>query len=285
MSVQLTERNEPYSHWEYSDENNQCRLRIVPERGGLITEWLSNGREVLYFDLDRFQQTVKSVRGGMPILFPICGDLPRSILRLPQGEFSLNQHGFARDAIWEINLLNDHKGFSLTMNDSPQTIASYPYFFSLAIEVRPSKNTLEIKSIVHNRGEENMPFSFGIHPYFKVTDLTEVSIAGLPDICFNHLQKEESLTSKQIEKLSEGVDFLSNGKGPFYLKDLLTGTTIEMKYLYPFNNVVVWTDPPRNMVCLEPWTSPRNSLNSGEQTLFLNPREYKELICTFLVSQ
>jgi len=45
---------------------------------------------------------------------------------------------------------------------------------------------------------------------------------------------------------------------------------------------VVWTDPPRRMVCLEPWTSPRRSLINGEKRLFINPGSFKELRCRFV---
>ena len=32
----------------------------------------------------------------------------------------------------------------------------------------------------------------------------------------------------------------------------------------PWNLAVFWTDPPRSMVCMEPWTGPRQSLISGD---------------------
>jgi len=61
------------------------RLRVVPRRGGLVTGWLCHGpwgeREILYFDADRFADPSKSVRGGIPVLFPICGGLQGSALR------------------------------------------------------------------------------------------------------------------------------------------------------------------------------------------------------------
>ena len=76
-------------------------IRIVPERGGLITEWLSEGKELLYFDLERFLDKDKSVRGGIPILFPICGDLSEGYL-IGGKKYFLKQHGFARDLPWSI---------------------------------------------------------------------------------------------------------------------------------------------------------------------------------------
>ena len=53
-------------------------IKFCPERGGVITNWVSDGNEILYFDETRFIDKTKSIRGGIPILFPICGNLNTS---------------------------------------------------------------------------------------------------------------------------------------------------------------------------------------------------------------
>ena len=90
MSISISQKDFPYPHWQYLNEDTRDSLKIVPERGGLITSWKCNGREILYFDLDRFLKEDQSVRGGIPILFPICGGLPQNYLRLEQGKFYIN---------------------------------------------------------------------------------------------------------------------------------------------------------------------------------------------------
>jgi galactose mutarotase-like enzyme len=35
--------------------------------------------------------------------------------------------------------------------------------------------------------------------------------------------------------------------------------------------VVLWTEPPRAMVCIEPWSAPRQALLSGDRKLELRP--------------
>jgi len=45
-------------------------IKFCPERGGVITNWVSDGNEILYFDETRFMDKTKSIRGGIPILFP-----------------------------------------------------------------------------------------------------------------------------------------------------------------------------------------------------------------------
>ena len=47
---------------------------------------------------------------------------------------------------------------------------------------------------------------------------------------------------------------------------------------------VVWTDPPRRMVCLEPWTGPRQALISGDRRLELDPGHARTFSCRYAVS-
>ncbi|MEL0171832.1 MAG: galactose mutarotase, partial [Synechococcus sp.] len=69
------------------------------------------GREIIYLDLERFLTPGQSVRGGAPILFPICGNLPGDSLPLPDGRTAtLKQHGFARDLPWQLSALADGQG-------------------------------------------------------------------------------------------------------------------------------------------------------------------------------
>ena len=282
MDSGLVQKDHPYKHWEFIDQETGDRLRIVPERGGLITEWRCNGREVLYFDLDRFESTEKSVRGGIPLLFPICGDLPGNLLRLPQGDFPIHQHGFVRDFPWKIKPLDHKKGVVLNFVDNAKTRESFPFKFLIDMELRLDKNSLLIKILVRNLGHEKMPFSFGLHPYFRITNLENIAIRGLSENCTNHLDMSIVSTNSQLAKLSKGIDFLASSKGSVSLLDFTTGAVVEMQTQDPMDLPVIWTDPPRPMVCIEPWTSPRRSLLTGDRTLFLEPGTSKELISNFI---
>ncbi|WP_332299660.1 MULTISPECIES: galactose mutarotase [Prochlorococcus] len=278
----MTRKDSPYPHWQFVNIDSGDYLRIVPERGGLITAWNCNGREVLYFDAERFQNKLASVRGGIPVLFPICGDLPGNYLCLPQGQFKINQHGFARDMPWKIKSLEDEYGILLCLSDSDKSKESFPFSFLIEMKILLIDNSLEIRISITNRGNETMPFSFGLHPYFLVKDLDHVLINGLPQKCINHIDKSEVVTKTQLQKLSKGVDFLSISNEPITLIDSLEGSTLELHHQSPMNLTVIWTDPPRQMICLEPWTSPRESLASGDRMLFLEPGASKELSCRFL---
>jgi len=276
-------KDSPYPHWELFEEDSGDRLRIVPDRGGLITEWRSNGRDIIYFDLERFKQKGKSVRGGIPLLFPICGDLPNDILQLEKGDYILRQHGFARNSAWQLKTINHQNSFLLSLQDDKTSRDAYPYSFLLEIEVRLEPNALNFLITIQNLGEDIMPFSFGLHPYFNVRDLQTTRIEGLPPMAINHLSMLEAETELLIEQIPEGVDFICAPSTPVTLVDLSSDTRLSLQQEGPMDLTVVWTDPPRKMVCLEPWTSPRKSLISGERKLCLGAGSTQKLKCRFFI--
>ncbi len=280
MVGQFTQKSNPYPHWEFLDKKENLRIRVVPEKGGLISEWRINEKDLLYLDLDSLLDDNKSIRGGIPVLFPICG--PGGKFTFSNATFKLNQHGFARNMPWEIQLLDDGGGFSLRLIATSKTLTLYPYNFEIIIQIRPIKNILKLTTLITNNSNDVMPFNFGFHPYFQVEDLENMTITGLPENCIDHLTMDSDQTFKHLNNLFRGVDFCSIPAKEVVLLNRLNGNKLEMQYQAPFNRTVVWTDPPRQMVCLEPWTSPRYSLVHGDGILFLAPGASKELNCQFL---
>lgn len=127
-----------------------------------------------------------------------------------------------------------------------------------------------------------MPFSLGFHPYFQVSDPAAVALVGLPERCFDHLSQGEVATATQLERLGLGVDLLSRPLGAAVtLRDPAAATTLCLEITPPLDRVVVWTDPPRPMVCLEPWSGPRGALLSGDGRLVLAGGESRELVCRY----
>ena len=281
------QQSAPYAHWEFVHPSSGDRLRIVPERGGLVSEWCCNGREVLYFDQERYADPAKSIRGGIPVLFPICGNLPDDTLPLASGTTTLRQHGFARNLPWTIELLDDQGGVRLSLVDTADTRAAYPFAFRVQMDVRPVASALEIVTTISNTSEaggEAMPFSFGLHPYFNVTDLAQTQLEGLAPRCLNHLEMADAETASQLSRLPDGVDFLTRPAGPVTLVDSAAGTRLQLQHQEPMDLTVVWTEPPRPMVCLEPWTGPRQALISGDRKLVLAAGQSTTLTCRYAVS-
>jgi len=280
MTISFVKNTNPYAHWEYSNPEIDSSLKVAPDRGGLITEWISQGKDILYFDLERFMDKDKSVRGGIPILFPICGDLSESYL-VGDKKYLLRQHGFARDLPWSISLKKDKSGIILKLIDTDDSRSSFPFFFTLKMDVTLKANSLQISVRIHNQSQDTMPFAFGLHPYFHVSNLQKVKIDGLPGKCIDQTNMKVTNASDQLRILDKGVDFLSYPSSSVKLFDSLSRNEIELIHQEPMDTNVIWTDPPRQMVCIEPWTSPRNSLVTGDRKLEVEPQKYIELFTTF----
>jgi galactose mutarotase-like enzyme len=61
------------------------------------------------------------------------------------------------------------------------------------------------------------------------------------------------------------------------LVDEAAGATLELQLSHPLDLVVLWTEPPRPMVCIEPWSGPRQALLSGDRRIELAPGASTEL--------
>ena len=130
-----------------------------------------------------------------------------------------------------------------------------------------------------------MLFRSGLHPYVAVLDPGAVRIEGLPGQCLDHLTMAPATTAEQLSRLGQGVDFLCAGAGPVRLIDAGASLAVILETTAPFDCVVVWSEPPRPMLCLEPWTAPRGSLISGERRLQLAAGEACQLQCRYRVER
>ena len=113
MQIKLSKKDMGIFVFQLDQKNY---IKFCPERGGVITNWVSDGKEILYFDEKRFMDKTKSIRGGIPILFPICGNLNTSSSVFGYDYLQLPQHGFARDLQWQYSFNGNEKSLCLFLN-------------------------------------------------------------------------------------------------------------------------------------------------------------------------
>ena len=189
------------------DQNNY--IKFCPERGGVITNWVSDGEEILYFDEKRFMDNTKSIRGGIPILFPICGNLNTSSSVFGTDYLQLSQHGFARDLLWQYTFNENEKSLCLFLNESKKTKKYYPFDFELRIEITLKVNYLEFEITIFNKTDIAMPINFGLHPYFNVSDFKNLEFIDNPLNCQNQEKNIISNTLDELKNINLGVDLLT----------------------------------------------------------------------------
>jgi len=249
------------------DQNNH--IKFCPKRGGVITNWVADGNEILYFDEKRFIDKTKSIRGGIPILFPICGNLNTSSSVFGTDYLQLTQHGFARDLQWQYSFNENEKSLCLFLNESKKTKKYYPFDFELRIEITLKINCLEFEITIFNKTDATMPINFGLHPYFNVSDLKNLEFIAHPLNCQNQEKNIISNTLDELKNINLGVDLLMYTSGRSVFRDKIFKRQVTLNHPYPFDLGVIWSDPPRKMICLEPWTSPRNSFVDGIRNIMI----------------
>ncbi len=266
MQIKLSNKDQGIFVFQL-DQNNY--IKFCPERGGVITNWVSDGKEILYFDEKRFMDKTKSIRGGIPILFPICGNLNTSSSVFGTDYLQITQHGFARDLQWQYTFNENEKSLSLFLNESKKTKKYYPFDFELKIEITLKINCLEFQITIFNKTDIAMPINFGLHPYFNISDFKNLEFLDNPLNCQNQEKNIISNTFDELRNISLGVDILMYTSGRSAFRDKIFKREVTLNHPYPFDLGVIWSDPPRRMICLEPWTSPRNSFVDGFRNIMI----------------
>ena len=281
-------KQDQYLTYILSDSEALSRLEVVPQRGGMATRWKIQGQDILYLDAERFANPELSVRGGIPILFPICGNLPDNRYQHNSKTYTLKQHGFARDLPWEVVQQGTDSCASLTLKltSSDQTREAYPFDFQFSLTYQLQGNCLRLLQRYTNHSSEKMPFSVGFHPYFWVGDKQQLGFE-IPATAYQDQKTGEfQQFSGDFDFDCPEIDlaFKSLTRHTTSLTDQQRRLRVALTYSDLYSTLVFWTVKGKDYVCLEPWSGPRNALNTGEQLNYIEPGEICEAAVEFNVA-
>ncbi|HHP7231455.1 MAG TPA: aldose epimerase [Xenococcaceae cyanobacterium] len=271
----LNQEQKQYLTYILTDKQTNSQIEVVPERGAIISRWKIDNQDILYLDEARFANPELSVRGGIPLLFPICGNLPNNTYTYGDRAYQLRQHGFARDLPWEVIATNtsDTASITLTLNSNETTLAVYPFAFKLTFTYELQGTHLKIRQNYCNNSESVMPFAAGLHPYFKVQDKSQLSFEIPASSYFDHLsQKVISFPGQFDFELAEiDLAFTSINKYQTSIQNDSNNSKLTIYYSDFYSTLVFWTVKGKDYVCLEPWSAPRNALNTKDRLTYLEP--------------
>lgn len=131
----------------------------VSTRGAELQSLVANGREYLW------QGNPAYWGRCAPILFPIVGKLANDTLRIDGREYTMKQHGFARDT----EFVYRFEKYMLAEDGRD----NYPYAYELSANYIAERNTLNCNWEVKNRGSNTMYFQIGAHPAFLLPEYNE----------------------------------------------------------------------------------------------------------------
>ena len=282
----VTKQSQVEPIYVLNDTQSLSSLTVFPDRGGIATSWRVGDRELLYLDTDRFTDPSLSVRGGIPILFPICGNLPDNTYRIGEQQYSLKQHGFARELPWTVSSHSTDTAASLTviLESNAATRQVYPFDFVVSFTYQVRGNELVIDQTYTNKSDTPMPFSTGLHPYFVAPAKDRLTF----DIAADSYQEKQT---GAIHPFAGEFDFSQAEIDAAFTNVTATTATatdasqklsLSMTTSPNYHTVVFWTVKGKDFYCLEPWTAPRNSLNTGIDLLHVAPGETVTSNVTFV---
>ena len=211
-----------------------------------------------------------------PILFPIVGRLMNDQYTLNDQTYTMRQHGFARDQVFQV-IEHSEDSITLRLTDNEQTLAQYPFRFELLVKYTLYQDKLEIEHRVTNLDVKELYYSLGGHPGFHIEgklsayDLdfgSEYSVQQhlITGNYYNGKSKEIQLSRKF--ELSDDL-FASDAiviKSPPF-KSIGFGKTNGPKFntlhCDTWTAVGLWTKPGAPFFCIEPWWGWADALNSS----------------------
>lgn len=207
-----------------------------------------------------------------PVLFPIVGGLKNNSYTYKGQAYTLGRHGFARDMVFAVaEQTADSIRFLLT--DNADTLKVYPFPFNFEVVYTLEDTRLTVTYRVRNTGQEDMFFSVGGHPAFKVP----LAAGTAYEDYYLHFNREETagkwplspegLIERSTQPLLDHTHRLPLSRPLFYADALvlkhLNADTVTLKsdttphglefHFSGFPFLGIWAAKNADFVCIEPW--------------------------------
>ncbi|MGN0505301.1 MAG: aldose 1-epimerase family protein [Lachnospiraceae bacterium] len=207
-----------------------------------------------------------------PLLFPMVGQSYHNVYHYEGKEYEMPSHGFAWTSTFTFT--KEEGELQAVLRDSEESLARYPFPFTLTVTHTLSGNRIRISWKVENTGDKTMLYNIGAHPAFvmqegKKTSDMYLKFPGKESLHYFRIQADGSgcaLPEEVMElPLSDGCVKITESfwdKGVYIFEhegieelSLLheDKTPYVNVYCKGFPHVGVWTKPGAPFVCLEPW--------------------------------
>lgn len=266
-----------YKVYELEDTVTNSWVKVAPERGGIIFSYGVEGEEIFYLNEETFYDTEKNIRGGNPILFPMAGQLTGGAYEWNGKKYTMKNHGFARDAAWEVmDRDTDNRAvLTLRLTSNEQTKQSFPFDFEVEFTYVLEKGKLTIQQKYHNRGNEPMPMYPGFHPYFKISEKNlSYDTDAKKYYDYNDGEVKEFTGTVDLTHLKESIVFLDAKQTSISFP--IGKKRMKLEYGKEFKYIVLWTESGKEFICVEPWMALTDEFNRKEEFVMINGQESLE---------
>lgn len=213
--------------------------------------------------------------GRAPILFPICGGLREDTYYLDGQRYSMPKHGFAKISEWQTeNISSDRAVFLLT-----EMHPGFPFRYELRAIYQLVEKSLKVTYAIQNLDDRTFCCSVGSHEAWATP-------GGLESYSIEFEQPEQLANYSPIGNLlPRGPVILGENvcelplKTEYFAIDALVfphlksrAVTLkkqdkeELRVSYEGMDVLLlWTKPGANYICIEPWCSAPDYVDSDMQ--------------------
>jgi aldose 1-epimerase len=275
-------------------ENGAAQAEIVPAWGDNCFSFRAPDEVMELVSFEQFR--LKPTSYGVPILFPFPNRIRDGKFTFRGETFEVDPkiHGFVRDKAWTVENTgaSDEDGAWLHASFEAASVGDrilkqFPFPFRLEVVHRLKNGVLRMETVVKNTGTRDMPFGFGIHPYFRKPTSGAIRVPANA-----RWDLVENLPTGNRSPVEESVDLRAGAAlDTLILDDVFTDLTPDADGLVRcvitdavnqretviaflpeiFPNAVVFTPPPgRESVCIEPQTCPTDAFNLHERGVASN---------------
>ena len=216
-----------------------------------------------------------------PVLFPIVGTLKNNQYNYQGKTYRMNRHGFARDKTFSVTQ-QTAESITLSISSDAVTLEVFPFEFNFSITYTLIRDQLSVTYTVVNTGNEEMYFSVGGHPAFKLpitagTAYTDYELEfNKPETAGRWPISSDGLIEKKSNPLLQNTQILPLSKSLFnhdaiVLKHLqsnevrLLSSATQHGLQFTFHDfpyLGLWAAPGADFLCIEPWCGIADSVDA-----------------------
>ena len=256
--------------------------------------------EVLDADPEFVEGSSRPSGHGIPILFPFPNRIRGGRYSWDGRDYQLSPelvsfdptgnaiHGFCLDRPWRVISHGPHFAlgeFRLSV-DAPDRLPLWPADFVIQVRYELRGPVLRADMRIANPSKTPLPWGFGTHPYFRLPlgDEGKASEVLIEAPAAQEWDLVDCLPTGNRQPISEKKDLRDGAEmGSLKLDDVLTdiaptngvveslimdpkaGLQVTQRCDSVFRELVVYTPPNRDAVCLEPYTCVTDAINLQQQ--------------------
>jgi aldose 1-epimerase len=267
---------------------------IAPSHGSNLCRLSVDGKHVIDFDRSLL---VKHDFTGTPVLYPTPNRVRNGVFRYQGKAYNqvkrgvrILEHGLVHNEAWNYldAQVNPDSIMLTTWIDFEESCAmfqAFPFRHRLSLEFCLTRAGLQVSYTVENKGDQTIPFGFGLHPYFTKLSGDEGTCVELPANYVMDYTSDLLPTGRLIEVGGTQFDLRKKVElGALDLDHVFTGLpdgkcaliyydTLHMQVQLvassDFSHLVLYSPRCENYFCLENQTCSTDAHNLADRNFAL----------------